>query len=140
MKWILTTSYEALKLLPGQENFVATPEGIRRALKREDTFAFDAREDGARIGFAMIRKFHSDEYFLWEYLIDAGFQGRGLGKSSLLALIALLRRDYGMKTLWTTYIWGNEAARHLYERVGFKQTDVVDEDGIHEVNMVLHFT
>lgn len=44
-----------------------------------------------------------------------------------------------MRVLWTTYIWGNHAARRLYERVGFVETDVVEEEDIHEVNMVLAF-
>lgn len=38
----------------------------------------------------------------------------------------------------TTYIWGNEHAKHVYEKVGFVETDVVDEDGIHEVNMIYY--
>ena len=36
----------------------------------------------------------------------------------------------------TTYIWGNDHARHLYERIGFTETDVVDEPDCHEVNMI----
>lgn len=140
MELIPAVSYDALELLPGQETFVATPEAIRKALTREDTFGFDAVENGVRFGFAMVRQFGPEEYFLWEYILDARHQGQGKGYACLSALIALLRREYGLKTLWTTYIWGNDAARRLYERVGFTQTDVVDEDGIHEVNMVLHFT
>ena len=35
----------------------------------------------------------------------------------------------------TTYIWGNEQAKHVYEKVGFVETSVVDEPNCHEVNM-----
>ena len=35
----------------------------------------------------------------------------------------------------TTYIYGNDHAKHIYEKVGFVETDVVDEPDCHEVNM-----
>ena len=37
----------------------------------------------------------------------------------------------------TTYIFGNTIAARVYEKVGFVTTDIVDEDEIHEVNMLL---
>lgn len=43
-----------------------------------------------------------------------------------------------MHTLTTTYTWGNEQAKHMYESVGFKETGVVNENGVHEVNMEYH--
>lgn len=137
MELIPVATYEALGLLPGQEMFVAVPEAICNALTLADALGFDAVEDGVRFGFAMVRRFGPEEFFLWEYIIDARYQGQGRGQACLSALLDLLRREYGLKTLWTTYIWGNDAARRLYERMGFAETDVVDEDGIHEVNMCL---
>ena len=36
----------------------------------------------------------------------------------------------------TTYLFGNLHAKHVYEKIGFIETDFVDEEGIHEVNMI----
>ena len=36
----------------------------------------------------------------------------------------------------TTYLFGNVHAKHVYEKVGFVETDVVDEDDIYEVNRI----
>jgi hypothetical protein len=38
----------------------------------------------------------------------------------------------------TTYKLGNEPARKLYEKVGFIQMDIVDEEDCQEVNMIYH--
>lgn len=140
MEIIPADRYDALTLAETQKTFVMTPEGMRRALMRDDTFGFYAVENGVRYGFALLRRLGSAEYFLWEYVIDHSYQGQGRGRAFLSALIALLRETYGANTLWTTYIWGNDAARRLYESLGFVETDVVDEDGIHEVNLCLRLS
>ena len=43
---------------------------------------------------------------------------------------------YDVKAFTTTYTWGNEEARKLYEKVGFIETDVVEEEEYKEVNMI----
>jgi diamine N-acetyltransferase len=48
-----------------------------------------------------------------------------------------MKEKYGARCFTTTYIWGNEQAKRVYEKVGFVETDVVNEDGIHEVNMLM---
>lgn len=43
--------------------------------------------------------------------------------------------NYNMKLMTTTYTVGNNQAKHLYEKIGFIETSVVDEKNCHEVNM-----
>lgn len=107
-------------------------------VQREDTIAFDIWEEKQLVGFAMLRKFQEGEWFLWEYMIAGEQQGRGYGRKALRELIRLMKTQYGMHTMTTTYIWGHAVAARLYESLGFEQTDVVDEPDCHEVNMVLH--
>lgn len=44
--------------------------------------------------------------------------------------------NYLLQKMTTTYTWGNSHAKYLYEKVGFKETDIVDEPDCHEVNMI----
>jgi hypothetical protein len=53
-------------------------------------------------------------------------------------LISILRTEYSMHTMTTTYKLGNEPAKKLYEKVGFIQMDIVDEEDCQEVNMIYH--
>ena len=140
MEIIPADRYDALTLAETQKTFVMTPEGMRRALMRDDTFGFTRSKMVCDMGSPCCAGLGQRSTFLWEYVIDHSYQGQGRGRAFLSALIALLRETYGANTLWTTYIWGNDAARRLYESLGFVETDVVDEDGIHEVNLCLRLS
>ncbi len=129
-------SYEMkVSVLQEQEKQLSSKEKIRKAILEDNTIAFDIVQERKIIGFALLRKFDEGCYFLWDYAIDAEFQNRHYGTMALRELIQFMKAKYNMHTLTTTYIWGNQHAKHVYESVGFKETDVVDEDGIHEVNM-----
>ncbi|MGL5711938.1 MAG: hypothetical protein ACRCX2_02890 [Paraclostridium sp.] len=34
---------------------------------------------------------------------------------------------------------GNEHAKYMYEKIGFIETDIVNEDGVHEVNLKIYY-
>ena len=82
--------------------------------------------------------FEERKYFLWEYAIDIRFQNQHKGTRALIEFIDYLKTRHDAKEITTTYIYGNEHAKHIYEKVGFTETDVVDEPDCHEVNMVYH--
>jgi predicted GNAT family N-acyltransferase len=48
-----------------------------------------------------------------------------------------LKIKYRANNVTTTYTYGNNHAKHIYESIGFIETDTVEEDGIHEVNMII---
>lgn len=54
----------------------------------------------------------------------------------LRELLKKLKQEYQARVVTTTYTYGNDHAKYVYEKVGFRETDVVDENSIHEVNMV----
>lgn len=110
---------------------------IEKMLKEKNVFGFDIYMDDILIGFAMLKKFGKNKYFLWDYLIDYKFQNKGIGTQALGELINLLKKQYDCKVVTTTYKFGNTPAKHLYEKLGFVETDIVDEDDVHEVNMKL---
>lgn len=130
-----------VRVLPQQQEFVATEDMIAGSLQKENVIGYDIFDSEQLVGFAMLRKYEDEDtgetcWFLWEYAVDAAQQGRGYGKKALLELIDLMRREFDMRVMTTTYIWGNDVAKSLYESVGFVETDVVDEPDCHEVNMI----
>lgn len=52
-------------------------------------------------------------------------------------MLAMLKQEHRAKVVTTTYTFGNDHAKYVYEKVGFWETDVVDENGVHEVNMAV---
>lgn len=124
-------------VLPSQEGELCTKETIADICKRETVIAFDIYMSGEAVGFALFDKYNENGYFLWNYAIDAKYQNKGLGTEILMELIQIMHDEYGADELTTTYIFGNEHAKHVYEKAGFIETDVVDEPDCHEVNMTL---
>lgn len=115
---------------------IAPFESINKAIKLDSVIAFDIFYNDDLIGFAMLRKYDNG-YFLWNYAIDAKFQGKGDGINALIELLEYLKSDYCVTEVSTTYLYGNERAKHVYEKVGFIETEVIDEEDVHEVNMVI---
>lgn len=76
--------------------------------------------------------------FLWNYAVDSAHQGKGHGTKALEELLQFLKNNYSITEVSTTYLWGNDRAKQMYEKVGFFETGVVEEDDVHEVNMVIN--
>ena len=125
-------------VLPEQENQLSSKEKIASACLREDVQAYDIYSQNLRIGFVMVRKFDEGSYFLWNYAIDYKYQNQNFGTVALREFICFMKDIYDMSKMTTTYICGNEHAKHIYEKIGFLETDIVDEVGCHEVNMVYY--
>ncbi len=127
-----------VSLLPEQEKQLSSAECIEKAFINPDVLSFDIYHDDMLIGFVMVRKFDDKSYFLWNYAIDYKYQNQRLGTKAFVDFITFMSDRYDMSILTTTYLWGNEYAKRLYEKVGFVETDIVNEDGCHEVNMIYH--
>lgn len=123
-------------VLPEQEHQISSKANIASACLKEDVLAYDIYLQEQLIGFIMVRKFDENAYFLWNYAIDRQYQNRNYGTAALREFIRFMKETFGMSEMTTTYIFGNEHAKHVYEKIGFVETDVVDEDDCHEVNMV----
>lgn len=135
MKLVKTVKFQ-IELSDEQRKQLSSKEKIEVALKDKNIFSFNIYEQDNLIGFAMLRKYSDIGYFLWNYAIDIKYQNKGYGTKALLFLIDYFETKYNALELTTTYTFGNETAKHLYEKIGFIETDIVDEDGIHEVNMI----
>ena len=115
---------------------LSAPEKIQRAIDSGTVIAYDIYESEALIGFAMLRPYEDNGYFLWDFAIDCRYQNQHRGTRALKELLQMMRSIYNAREISVTYLWGNDRARRVYENIGFRQTDVVDELGIHEVNIL----
>ena len=129
-----------IDLLPEQEDQLCSKETIIKIMERGDDkiLSFDIYDGDDLVGFAMFNNWPEesrDGFFLWNYAIDAKYQNKGLGTKALKELMDYMVSNHGAKTFTTTYTWGNEVAKHMYEKVGFVETSVVEEEDFKEVNM-----
>jgi diamine N-acetyltransferase len=75
------------------------------------------------VGFLMYGVDPQDrQYWLYRFMIDHRYQGRGLGRAALARLIDLLRRTPGCTGLNVGYDPANAVAERLYLGAGFGKT------------------
>lgn len=127
-----------LSVAKHQKGFVCSNvESLAKAYVCYDyIYPFVIFDDDVMIGFVMLRYHEENQsYFLWEFMIDERYQGKGYGKESLLKVIAWVKEENLVMSLVTTYKIGNEVAKCLYEGVGFKYLSTCEEE--QEVNLIL---
>ncbi len=125
-----------IRLTEEQRKQISRPEFIEASLEKENIFAYDVYKNTKLIGFLRLRKYSDTGYFLWDYAIDDRVQNLGYGTRVLKYLFLFLKTQFHATELSTTYLWGNAPARHVYEKTGFVETDVVLENDAHEVDMI----
>ena len=136
MKFIPTTKFQ-LTLSEADRKQLSSSERIEQALTDPDILSYNIWDGDARVGFAMLCPFEGNGFFLWNFAIDSAYQNQHYGQRALRELLALLKQEHHAKVVTTTYTFGNNHAKYVYEKVGFWETDVVDGIGIHEVNMAV---
>lgn len=69
-------------------------------------------------------------HFILRFMIDARYQGRGYGRTSMVALIAQIKREPGAKKIAISYDTSNSVMERLCRSVGFQPTGRVIDDEI----------
>ena len=136
MKMIRTTQFQ-IAVSDADRKQLSSKTRIKQALTDPNILSYDIWDGDARIGFAMLRPFNENGFFLWNFAIDSAYQNQHYGPRALRGLFTMLKQEHHAKVITTTYTFGNDHAKYVYEKVGFRETDVVEENGIHEVNMVV---
>ena len=119
-----------LKVSPAQERLVATnAESIAEAYFSRDTAWFRAvYADDTPVGFVMLEDDAAKErYYLWRFMIDARYQGRGIGHRALELLFEYVRTRPGARVLYTSCVPGEGSPGPFYEKMGFVYTGEEDE-------------
>ena len=124
----------SLSVGPDQQGFVASNAvSLAQALFSEEAWyrAIYAGESPA--GFVMLYDESlraipppTPEVVLWRLMIDAKFQGQGIGRLALGNVIDHVRSKGLFSSLVTSYIPGPGCPERFYLRAGFKHTGKVD--------------
>ena len=124
----------SLSVGPDQQGFVASNAvSLAQALFSEEAWyrAIYAGESPA--GFVMLYDESiratpppTPEVVLWRLMIDARFQGQGIGRLALRSVIDHVRSKGLFSSLVTSYIPGPGCPERFYLGAGFKHTGKVD--------------
>jgi diamine N-acetyltransferase len=120
-----------LKVAPDQEQFVASNAvSIAQAYFDRDAAWFRAiYADETPVGFVMLYdKPEEAEYFLWRFMVDQRYQGRGYGWKALERLVEHVRTRPNATTLGVSYVPGEGSPGPFYHKFGFVDTGEVDDD------------
>ncbi len=135
MKFIESSEMK-IDITKEQQKQLCSKKNIIKIARKKGVITFDIYDEDLLIGFAQLYEYKKNCYFLWNYAIDTKYQNMQYGTKALIDLIAFLKENYQLIEMTTTYLWGNEHAKHIYEKVGFTETSVVHEGKVHEVNMI----
>ena len=64
-----------------------------------------------------------EAYNFSQLFIDERYQGRGYGKESVRLVLDAMKKDGKYRKVVICYVEGNDAARNLYTKFGFVETD-----------------
>jgi diamine N-acetyltransferase len=73
-------------------------------------------------GFAMVWRDPAERvFYIWRFMVDARFQGKGVGRRALELLLEEARAD-GVEEVTLSVVPGPHSAIEFYERCGFATT------------------
>ncbi|WP_053366695.1 GNAT family N-acetyltransferase [Bacillus sp. FJAT-27245] len=112
----------ALTVVEEQKGFMASNlYSIAEVQFLENFEALGIHNGEEMVGFAMAGLDPDDNnYWIYRFMIDKSFQGRGYGKKAMEALIEWLKIKEGCKLIMVGYNPDNVAAEKLYRSAGFK--------------------
>ena len=123
-----------LKVSDAQESFVAdsaTMLARAYAYRESRSKAYVIYNDTLPVGMALYYDCAElNAYDLSQLFIDERYQGNGFGIEATKQILDKMKSDSKYDKVILCYIDGNEAARNMYEKLGFTLTGDRDEDEI----------
>jgi diamine N-acetyltransferase len=114
-----------LKVAPYQEQFVASNAmSIAEAHFNPEVAWFRAIYAGdVPVGFLMLEDdVVRQEYFLWRFMIDEQYQGRGYGRKALELFFSHVKTRPGADAVETSCVPAKGGPGSFYEKMGFVYT------------------
>ena len=123
-----------LKVSDAQKSFVAdsaTMLARAYAYRESRSKAYVIYNDTLPVGMALYYDCAElNAYDLSQLFIDERYQGNGFGMEATKQILDKMKSDSKYDKVILCYIDGNEAARNMYEKLGFTLTGDRDEDEI----------
>ena len=129
---------ELLEVSESQKQYIASNRrSLETACKeeyREIARPFAIYAEGQIIGFTMFAfeltsSDPNDRYWLWRFMIDRNFQGKGYGTAALEKIIDYFR-SHGADHILLSTKESNTSALSLYHKYQFAETGEMNEDEI----------
>ena len=75
------------------------------------------------VGFIMYElDTEEQQVFVWRFLIDQAFQGRGYGRQTIEAVVEMAKEQAQMTKVVADYVDGNEPMKKILLDLGFEET------------------
>jgi len=125
-----------LSVSESQRKFVApNAVSIAQAYFSKNAWFRAIYADETPVGFVMLHEVPKrGTYYLWRFMIDARYQGRGCGRKALELVIKRVRKRPKAKALTLSVVRAEGGAENLYKKFGFKFTGKI-EDGEHVMKL-----
>ncbi|MGC8488415.1 MAG: GNAT family N-acetyltransferase [Clostridia bacterium] len=118
-----------LSVREDQKAFVASNVySLAQARVQDECVPMAVYRDEHMVGFLMYAKDRVEEqYWVYRLMVDRRFQGQGIARQAMCALMCALAHRTDFEKLRISYEPDNRAAAHLYQSLGFKTTGEVIE-------------
>ena len=124
-----------LAVRPDQQQFVApNAVSLAQALFSKEAWYRAIYVGESPAGFVMLYDEtlretppEAPQVMLWRFMIDAGFQRRGVGRAALEQVIAHVRAKGRFAKLETSYVEAEGCPEPFYRGLGFRHTGRMDE-------------
>ncbi|NMH72464.1 GNAT family N-acetyltransferase [Bacillus sp. RO2] len=102
---------------------------------KHDWKCYGLFENKTPVGFVMIGVENKEDRYIWldRFMMDAKFQGRGLGTAFLLLIIEFIANQHEVDEIVLSIIKENSFAKAFYVQHGFDNTGLVDEEFDEEI-------
>lgn len=129
---------ELLEVSESQKQYIASnKKSLETAVKeeyREIARPFAIYAEGQIVGFTMFAfeltsSDPNDRYWLWRFMVDRNFQGKGYGSAALEKIIDYFR-SHGADHILLSTKETNTSALSLYHKYQFAETGEMNEDEI----------
>lgn len=123
-----------LKVSDSQKRFVSDDMRLLArayAYRESRSNAYVIYDDDVPVGMALY--YDCDELKAFDFsqiFIDERYQGKGFGIEAAQQILKIMESDGKYDKVVLCYIDGNEAAKKMYEKLGFYPTGECDEDEI----------